>query len=324
MDWLSRTALTAGNTAPRGAASTSAGDKTWVVDANRKVYVYDNSGGLVGSWSLGSLSWAANVQGIATNGTDVWVVDAYSDNVYKYTNAASRTTGSQNAASSFKLNSGNKNAADIVTDGTSLWVVNNSTTDKVFKYSTGGALISSWTITTAGATSPTGITIDPANVSNIWIVDSGTDRVYQYNAAVNLANGSSKAADVSFALAPGNTNPQGIADPPAPSSLLATETPVLAESVTAEAALRGNDAALANTSYVPLKKVRIDTVRRSESRAVESHTRDLSYTVGASANRLADNSRSARDNHRQAEVDDLFAQWESDPLQLLSLTDLGM
>ena len=29
----------------------------------------------------------------------------------------------------------------------------------------------------------------------------------------------------------------------------------------------------------PLKKLRVDTVRRSESRAVESHTRDLSYIV---------------------------------------------
>jgi hypothetical protein len=313
--------LNTGNAAPRGAASTIAGDKTWVVDANRKVYVYDNSGGLVGSWSLGSLNWAADVQGIATNGTDVWVVDAYSDKVYKYTNAANRTSGSQNAASSFNLNNGNKNAADIVTDGTSLWVVNNSSTDKVFKYSTGGALISSWTITTAGATSPTGITIDPANVSNIWIVDSGTDRVYQYDAAVNLANGSSKAADVSFALAPGNTNPQGIADPPAPSNLLVTETPVLAEPVPAEATLRGNDAALENMYYEPLKKVRIDSVRRSESRTVESHTRDLSYIVGAAANRLANDSV-ANDKHH-TEVDDLFAQWESDPLQLLSLPDLG-
>ncbi len=34
--------LNTGNTAPRGAASTIAGDKTWVVDANRKVYVYNN------------------------------------------------------------------------------------------------------------------------------------------------------------------------------------------------------------------------------------------------------------------------------------------
>jgi hypothetical protein len=29
------------------------------------------------------------------------------------------------------------------------------------------------------------------------------------------------------------------------------------------------------------------------------------------------------DSHRQTEVDDLFAQWESDPLELLSFPDLG-
>jgi hypothetical protein len=29
-----------GNTSPRGAASTITGDKVWIVDANRKVYVY--------------------------------------------------------------------------------------------------------------------------------------------------------------------------------------------------------------------------------------------------------------------------------------------
>ena len=63
-------------------------------------------------------------------------------------------------------------------------------------------------------------------------------------------------------------------------------------------------------------------MRRSESRTVESHTRDLSYTVGASANRLANDSV-ANDKHH-TEVDDLFAQWESDPLELLSLPDLGM
>jgi hypothetical protein len=67
--------------------------------------------------------------------------------------------------------------------------------------------------------------------------------------------------------------------------------------------------------YEPLKKVRIDTARRSESRTMESHIRALCYTVGASANRLADDNRLANDNHRQAEEDDLFAG-ESDPLQL--------
>jgi hypothetical protein len=288
------------------------------------VYVYDNSGTLVGSWTAGTLSTKAVVEGIATNGTDIWIVDAYSDKVYKYAGAATRTKDSQNATSSFSLNSGNTSPKDIVTNGVNLWVVNDSTTDKVFKYTVAGSLVNSWTISTAGATSPTGITIDPANVSNIWIVDSGTDRVYQYNAAASLANGSSKSADVSFALVAGNTNPQGIADPPAPSSLLATETPVLTEPATAEATLRGNDAALENMYYEPLKKVRVDTVRRSESRTVESPTRDLSYTVGASTNRIADDSRWARANHHQAEVDDLFAQWDSDPLELFSFPNLGM
>ena len=74
--------------------------------------------------------------------------------------------------------------------------------------------------------------------------------------------------------------------------------------------------------YEPLKKVRIDTVRRSESRAVESHTRDLSYSVGAAANRLANDSV-ANDKHHP-EVDDLFAQWDSDPLELFSFPDLGV
>ena len=74
------------------------------------------------------------MEGIATNGTDVWIVDANSDKVYKYTGAASRLSGSQNAASSFSLNSGNTSPKDIVTDGGNLWVVNDSTTDKVFKY----------------------------------------------------------------------------------------------------------------------------------------------------------------------------------------------
>ena len=48
--------LNSGNTAPRGAASSIAGDKTWVVDANRKVYVYNNSGVLLGSWTAGTLA----------------------------------------------------------------------------------------------------------------------------------------------------------------------------------------------------------------------------------------------------------------------------
>jgi hypothetical protein len=204
--------LNTGNTAPRGAASTVAGDRVWVVDANRKVYVYDASGALLGSWTAGSMSSSATPHGIATDGTDVWIVDDKSNKVFRYAGAASRLSGSQSAASSFNLGSGNGTPRDLVTDGNSLWVVNDSTTNKVFKYTIGGSLLGSWTIDSANST-PTGITIDPVNVSDIWIVDSGTDRVYQYAAAAGRTSGS-QSASASFALAAGNSNPQGIADPP--------------------------------------------------------------------------------------------------------------
>ncbi|RIK72126.1 MAG: hypothetical protein DCC67_19700, partial [Planctomycetota bacterium] len=207
------TTLGSGNNAPRGVAGTILGDKTWVVDANRNVYVYNAaSGSLLGSWTAGSLASNATLEGIATNGTDVWLVDSRSDRVYRYAGAASRLSGSQTATSNFNLASGNSNAKDIVTDGASLWVVDDAKTDRVFKYSLAGSLAGSWTIDAANKT-PTGITIDPSSVSHIWIVDSGTDRVYQYNGAASRTSGSQSAA-LSFALAAGNANPQGIADPP--------------------------------------------------------------------------------------------------------------
>src|SRR5262249_24644962 len=71
----------------------------------------------------------------------------------------------------------------------------------------------------------TGIAIDPTNVSNIWISDSGTDRVYQYNAAATRVSGSQSAA-LSFALATANGNAQGIADPPAPTTSVAASTAI--------------------------------------------------------------------------------------------------
>ena len=205
--------------APRGVASTIAGDKTWVVDANRNVYVYSAAGNLLGSWTAGTMANSATPEGIATNGTDVWIVDSKSDKVYRYAGAASRFAASQNAASSFGLynnkwnsNASNTNPKDIVTDGQYLWVVDDGAADKVFKYSLTGGFQGSWTIDPRN-TAPTGITINPANVGNMWIVDSGTDLVYQYNNAAFRTSGS-QAAAATFALAAGNTNPQGIADPP--------------------------------------------------------------------------------------------------------------
>jgi hypothetical protein len=232
--------VNSGNSAPRGVASSLAGDKTWVVDANRKVYVYNTNGGLLGSWTAGTLANNATPEGVATNGTDVWIVDGRSDKVYRYAGAAGLATANPAAASSFSLASGNTNPKDIVTDGQSLWVVNDGPkTDKVFKYTLSGISLGSWTIDSANK-APTGITIDPANVGDVWIVDSGTDRVYQYAGAA-FRTSLSQAYSASFALAPGNTNPQGIADPPASSELNAAAALAPPAHLTSDLALASHD-----------------------------------------------------------------------------------
>ena len=69
----------------------------------------------------------------------------------------------------------------------------------------------SWTISTSNA-NPSGITLDPTNVNHLWIVDPGTDRIYQYDAGTARLTGAQEPS-VSYALAATNTNPQGIADP---------------------------------------------------------------------------------------------------------------
>jgi hypothetical protein len=220
--------LATANAAPRGVASNLAGDRVWVLDNNRNVYVYNANGGLIGSWTASGFTSNPLVEGITTDGSHIWIVESKADRIYFFANAASRRSGSQAASSSFVLNSSNTSPKDLVVGSfngvKNIWVVNDITStsgiDRVFKYTIGtnglstGAAVTSWAINTSTSTNkaPTGITLDPSNASqDLWIVDNTTDRVLQF------ANGRTATAPVlgaSFALMAGNTNPQGIADPP--------------------------------------------------------------------------------------------------------------
>jgi hypothetical protein len=70
-------------------------------------------------------------------------------------------------------------------------------------------------------------------VSDIWIVDNGTDKVYQYIGAASRTSGS-QSAGATFALNPNDTNPQGIADPP-PASMMVSQTRVPSQPAGAQA-----------------------------------------------------------------------------------------
>ena len=325
--------LNSGNTNPRGVTTTAAGTKTWVIDANRKVFVYNTSGGLLGSWTAGSLPSGAVVEDITTNGTDVWLVDAKGCKVYKYAAAASRLSGSQNAASSFALNSGNTNARGIVTDGTSLWTVNDSTTNKVFKYSINGTFLGSWTIAAENA-APSGIAINPADVNHVWIVDSSTCKVYQYSDAATRLSGSQSVASV-FGLASGNTAPQGIADPPP----LASSAVAADQNMTTRPAASSNGPMLNRVASLatPLTRTTTEAGRRDLQRSAVSP-----LAVGARHDLPAHGFRNSRApllasadlpvrslwwespaSHTSGhtppgDVDALFADWEADPLELLA------
>ena len=210
--------LGSGNNSPRGAAATVAGDTVWVIDNDDHVYVHDADGNLQRSWKANGLN---RPEGIATDGTAVWIVDRGNDRVHYFEDGATRI-GDTGATSSFSLQAGDPRG--ITTDGTYLWVVD-AGTDDVYKYSVGGALLGNWALDSRN-TVPRGITIDPGNVSDIWVIDSMDDDIYQYTAAAGLIAGSQSANTV-LNLAAGNTNPQGIADPPPATQLGAEPGPTL-------------------------------------------------------------------------------------------------
>jgi hypothetical protein len=202
-----------------GIASNAAGTTQWVVDAGGNMFIYTNTGTLLGQWTPRNVG---RPEGVTVWGNDLWVVDPAGDRVYRFAGGALLRTGRVTPTSSFALNAGNLDAKDLVTDGTSIWVVNDTlAADRVFKYSVAGVLQGSWALSTSNP-SPTGITLDPTNVSHLWTVDASTDRVYQYDAAAALVTGTQEPS-ISFPLVTGNGNPQGIADPFVPGTSIGSE-----------------------------------------------------------------------------------------------------
>ncbi len=193
----------------RGIASNANGTIQWVIDGSGSVFVYDNNATLLGQWQPQNVG---KPEGITVWGNDLWLVDPTQDRVFRFNGGANVRTGRVNATSSFPLNAANLNSTDLVTDGTRIWVLNDTLTgDRVFRYTVGGALEGNWALSTTNP-SPTGITLDPTNVNHLWVVDASTDRIYQYDGATSRVTASQEPSRF-FALAATNTNPQGIADP---------------------------------------------------------------------------------------------------------------
>jgi hypothetical protein len=202
--------LGSANKESRGIATDATASRFWSLDLNKTVTVYDAGRNVEGNLAL---SGVQNPTGIAMAGNDLYVSDSTARAIHVFAGAASQLSGTVAPTRSIALAAGNTSPQDVATDGTTLWVVNSASVDRVYVYRAGtGAALGNWSIDSLNAT-PSGITLDPTGASNsLWIVDRGTDRVYEYANGRARTTGS-QAAAVVFALGAGNTDPQGIADP---------------------------------------------------------------------------------------------------------------
>ena len=204
-----RTELAGQNNFPRGATSNVSGDTLWVIDANKRVFVYNADGSLRGSWRAKGV---ASPEGIATDGTDIWIVDRAHDQVFRFDGAASHTSGDHYPDSKFGLYWRNFSPTGITTDGETVWVTDRWE-DKVFVYDTEGHYEGAWRLDPENGF-PTGITLDPAGGTDLWVVDACTDTVYHYAESTGKRSGTLDAT-TTFELPYANHRPEGIADPPA-------------------------------------------------------------------------------------------------------------
>ena len=194
---------------PSGITSNEVGDTLWVIDQRtHQVTVQASNAKLVGSWTAEGL---VDPQGITTDGTDIWIVDAAQDRVVRYARAAVLTLGTADASDTFALDVENSSPSDITTDGSTVWVTDDQT-DEVFVYDVAGALLGHWRLDPANA-DPSGITLDPSGGNDLWVVDRNDSEVYHYANSISLRDGSRVASDA-FPLSGGNQHPEGIADPP--------------------------------------------------------------------------------------------------------------
>jgi len=215
---VSANAQQSGNTDAYGITGNAAGTKLWVLDLDKTVNVYKTDGTAPRQWTATDIG--ATPEAIALDGNDLWMLDRTTRAIKWYQGAASNTSGTDTAEKSFILPSTVNIAKGITTDGTTLWVVEDDSANTVFRYTivrTAGVPTSltaagSWTLNSANTT-PTGITLDPTGASqSLWVVDSGTDTVYEYADARIRTSGAGFLAKT-FKLTSANTNAQDIFDP---------------------------------------------------------------------------------------------------------------
>jgi RHS repeat-associated protein len=225
------------NNAPQGIAANSQGTRLWVVDSRKDVFVYDGFGTEIGRWHAQGTN---QPQDIATDGTDIWIVDGASRKILYYANAAllEGEPGTIKATAAMDLWGGKSGPAKhdkptgLVYRDYKLWVTDLRSNGGgqrdavyVYEFTKNGANSTIgqpyvWYLD-AQNTNPRGITLNPGNSNdkNLWVIDKDEKKVFVYSQGVDYTANSTHSADSTFDLVDDqdenrNIFPEGIADPP--------------------------------------------------------------------------------------------------------------
>ncbi|QDU59615.1 tRNA3(Ser)-specific nuclease WapA precursor [Planctomycetes bacterium Pan216] len=198
-------------TQPRGVTSNSTGSTRWTASQDGTVLVTQRDGTILAEWTA---TEAVDISGIATDETNLWLLDAGRGRVDYFEERAATINGSHTADGGFLLDAANASPSGITTDGSTIWI-SDDVADAVFLYDTAGTLLGQWTLDGANLDA-SGLTLNPAGVAlgstELWVVDRADAMVYYYEAGLAQLNGSLSATGT-FNLAVGNASPEGIADP---------------------------------------------------------------------------------------------------------------
>lgn len=149
--------------------------------------------------------------GLAIDGDDLWLVSSPPYKLYRYSLSTAFPGGSDlNAAQEINLNAHNKGATGLAIDTSYLYVLDIEDL-QVYRYPrSGGSAVVSRVLRGVGGSSlgePRGATIDG---DFIWVVDCGTDKIYQYDKEELFSGSGALNATWEFELDPANGDASGI------------------------------------------------------------------------------------------------------------------
>jgi hypothetical protein len=155
-----------------------------------------------------------NVKGMAIKGDSLYVLDASTRSLYRYSlaSAFNGSTTTLNAVQKISLNSGNSTGEAVVYDGSYLYILNNGSTKNFYRYTFSGTYnaLSRPLRTNTGTvlSTVTGAVIDGANMR---VVDRGLDRSLTYPMASLFGSTATLNATLYQVMNASNLNATGIA-----------------------------------------------------------------------------------------------------------------